>query len=289
MVRAEYGFMPFDNFSGELVRRIIDAKRRPSLPPDALETIARRNRTYILNAESRDPHSPFVYGHPSIYMGQEVVATLEPIEGETQTKDRDLVQLVNGKIVDISNINSILHAKKAEISGKRFLVAYPFFDWVLYFKRNTMHFTDEEKLGWIVANDYTEIDIDERGRIVFTRFMKPLELSREIGYKGFGPVLMMGNPDYLMHTNIRKAKTAQIKNKSQSSQKSSQREFSNFGYEGFGSFLVDYPKELMQEEFPFELHPRVPRIHPRGSKMHPRAIEHSNNPPAQLDLHSLSP
>ncbi|MDP3765497.1 MAG: hypothetical protein Q8R04_03210, partial [Nanoarchaeota archaeon] len=187
-----YKLVTFKHFPGDLEELVIDPKHRVSFPSKDWKTLVESNRLHLLNASRGIP--PFTYKHPAMYLGQNVVAVLEPGDYAETRKERDLVELANGETVDIYEINHELHARTTKIGGKTFLVAYPLFDWLMYYSKVTKGLNDKDKLKWAIDNNYTIIKIDDNGRMVFTRFLDTLELSDKLGIKGVGPAVAMGNP-----------------------------------------------------------------------------------------------
>ena len=287
----EISFFPV--FEGVYKPSKVDNKGRASVPADVSEGIAGINGWYAAHLNQQG--FPFRFRNRSIYLGDKVVATLEPVQHNERAPDeRNLVHLVEADItVDITKLNRELHAKTMQIGGKTYLVGYTPFDWWLYFNRETKGLSDAQKLKWAVKNNYSKIKVDASGRIQINRFVQQLGLDGYLGFWGHGVNLFMGRPEFVLrglsptHSMDADRVTSQITPE--------QLELPYpLGYSSGPVFMIECPADLKQyeifyvEKMPIAIHQRSARRHQRGNRMHPRGSKkHDSNLPTLSDL--LSP
>ncbi len=188
-------FRDFPDFPGGTTTASLDDKNRISVPKDFLNVIKERNGFYLRYINSFD--SAFSYRHPNlILLDRKYVGHFVRTEKQEEGNDRDLVEiLMNPPITaDLTETNNGLYTVIEEIKNKRFLIARPFFDWRLYLRDHRLYAEgDLSKL----FEERPELVIEKKGSLVLSSFIKTLEISNEVGFKGFGGTVIIGNPDYL--------------------------------------------------------------------------------------------
>jgi hypothetical protein len=267
----------------------VDPKGRASVPADALGAIAAGNKGYISHLNEQG--FPFGYRNRTVYLGNEIVAALEPVHDKSKvTDERNLVHLVESNVtIDTTKLNRKLHARTMKIGDKTYLVGYTPFDWILYFNRETKGFNDEQKLEWAVRNNYSKIKIDASGRIQISRFVQQLGLDGYLGFVGHARELFMGIPQ----PGIVLKRNGLNGNKTETHSPEQLELPYPIGYNGGPIFMMENPNELRQHEIfyvegiPPVIHQRGAGTHRRSSAVHPRGTrKHGSNLQAQLDLHS---